>query len=159
MNTVQRKLIIEVDINATIEKVWEAFTNPDVLKQWFTPAAMNNNYISVDMREGGLFRYCFKMNEGDAEFWGRGIYEKITEPNYLSYRDCFTDAEGNDVPPSYFNMPGDDIVETLVEFFFTTKGEVTTLKMVGENPFDAKMTEDMTDGWNSMFDNLIKTIA
>lgn len=153
-----KKLIIERSFNAPIEKVWDAFTNPEVLKLWFTPPAMSNSFISTELKEGGMFRYCFKMNEGDAEFWGRGIYQKIDAPNYLSYLDSFTDADGNDVSPSYFGMPGDEIVETLVEFFFTSDGNTTTLKLVGENPFDEKMTEDMTSGWNGMFDNLVREL-
>lgn len=153
-----KTLIIERSFNAPIEKVWDAFTNPEVLRVWFTPPAMSNSFISTELKEGGLFRYCFKMNEGGVEFWGRGIYQKIDAPNYLSYLDTFTDADGTVVPPSYFGMPGDEIVETLAEFFFTSNGDTTSLKLVGENPFDEKMTADMTAGWNGMFDNLVREL-
>ncbi len=51
-------------------------------------------------------------------------------------------------------MQGNEIVETLAEFFFTSNGDTTIVKLVGENPFDEKLTADMTDGWNGMFDNL-----
>lgn len=151
-------LTIERVFNSPIDNVWDAFINPEVLKQWFAPPTMSNSYISAEVKEGGLFRYCFKMNEGGKEFWGRGIYEKIDAPNYLSYRDSFTDADGNDVPPAYYGITGDEIIETLVEFFFISDGDKTTLKLVGENPFDEKMTADMTDGWNGMFDNLAKEL-
>lgn len=153
------KLTIERIFNAPIEKVWDAFTNPEILKLWFTPPAMISSFISAELKEGGLFRYCFKMNEGGAEFWGRGIYQKIDAPNYLSYLDSFTDADGNDVPPSYFGMPGDEIVVTLAEFFFTSNDDTTILKLVGENPFGEKMTADMTEGWNGMFDNLVRELS
>ncbi len=83
MNT----LTIERSIDAPIEKVWDAFTNPEVLRIWFTPPGMKSAFISTEVKEGGLFRYCFKMNEGGAEFWGRGVYQKIDAPNYLSYLD------------------------------------------------------------------------
>jgi uncharacterized protein YndB with AHSA1/START domain len=109
-------LTIERTLNAPIEKVWDAFTNTEVLKQWYTPQGMSNVFISTDLKVGGKFRYCFKQNDSDAEFWGRGIYEKIDAPNYLAYRDSFTDAEGNDVAPSHFGMVGDSVIETLVEF-------------------------------------------
>lgn len=147
-------LTIEKEFAVPIEKVWNAFVDKDVLSQWWMPEGMSNIFMSVDVKEGGMFRYCFKMNDGDAEFWGRGMYKKIEKPNYLSYLDSFTDADGNDVPPAYFGMIGNEIVETLVEFFFTTDGEKTMLKMVAENPFDEKMTADMTDGWNGMLNHL-----
>lgn len=153
-----KNLEMERKFNAPMEKIWDAFTNPEILKQWWAPPTMSNSFISVDLKEGGLFRYCFKMDEGGMEFWGRGIYQKIDKPNYLSYKDSFTDAEGNDVPASHYGIPGDEIIETLVEFFFTYDGEITTMKMVGENPFDDKMTEQMTEGWNGMFDNLVESL-
>jgi len=152
-------LTIERTITAPIEKVWDAFTNPEVLKQWYTPQGMSNAFISVDLTVGGKFRYCFKMKDGDAEFWGRGIYVKIDAPNYLAYRDSFTDADGNDVAPSHFGMVGDAVIETLVEIFLTSDGNTTTVKLVAENPFDEKMTADMTEGWNGMFDNLMKEVG
>lgn len=155
------QLIIERTFDAPIEKVWDAFTNPEILKMWWAPPAMQNSFLSADVKEGGLFRYCFKMDEGGDEFWGRGIYAKLDKPNYLSYKDCFTDNEGNDVPSSYYGMTdsrSEEINEIFVEFFFSVDGEHTLLKMVGENPFDEQMTRDMTDGWNGMFNNLVNTL-
>lgn len=155
------KLIIERTFDVPIEKVFKAFTDANILKMWWAPTAMHNSFLSADVREGGLLRYCFKLDDGGAEFWGRGIYVKIEEPNYLSYKDCFTDSEGNDVSSSYYGMKdnkSEEITETLVEFFFSTDGTETTVKMVGENPYDEKMASDMTDGWNGMFDNLRNTL-
>ena len=154
-----KTLTIERDFNAPIEKVWQAFTDPELLRKWWSPPGMSNSFISTEVKEGGMFRYCFKADEGGMEFWGRGIYTKIDEPNYLAYKDSFTDAEGNDVPAAHYGIPGDEIVETLVEFFFTEEDGKTYLKMVGENPFDEGMTEEMTKGWNGMFEKLQKVFG
>lgn len=155
------KITIERTFNAPIEKVFEAFTNPEILRMWWAPKTMSNSFLSADVKEGGLLRYCFKLDDGGEEYWGRGIYVKIENPSYLSYKDCFTDNEGYDVPSSYYGMKdskSEEITETLVEFFFSTDGAMTTVKMVGENPYDEKMASDMIDGWNGMFDNLVKTL-
>jgi uncharacterized protein YndB with AHSA1/START domain len=149
-----KQLVIERDFNAPIEKVWEAFTDPELLKQWWSPEGMHNVFMTAEVVEGGKFRYCFKMDEGGEEYWGRGIYQKLDRPNYLSYLDSFTDAEGNDVGPDHYGMAGNEVGETLVEFFFTEKGGVTHMKLVGENPFDEEMTKSMTEGWNGMFNKL-----
>ena len=45
-------------------------------------------------------------------------------------------------------------MNTLVEFTFTQSGDMTIVKMVGENPYDESMLDNMTTGWNSMFDKL-----
>lgn len=157
MNT----LTIERKFNAPIEKVWEAFTNPEQLKMWWSPDGASVTITECDVRVGGRFRFCHKMDDGGNEVWVRGIYEKIEPPTYLSYRDCFTDKEGNDVPSSYYGMTdskSNEITDILVEFFFTTEGSSTTLKMVHENPFDEQMASDMTDGWNQMFNKLNNNI-
>ena len=147
------QLVITRSFNAPIETVWDAFVNPRKLKDWWSPIGMNSFHISVDLKTNGLFIYCFEDGEGH-QFWGRGEYKEISKPNKLSYLDSFSDPEGYPVPPSYFGMVGDDILNTLVEFTFTQSGDMTIMKMVGENPYDESMSEDMTNGWNSMFDKL-----
>ena len=151
------KLIIERKFNAPIEKIWKEFTASTLLKKWWSPDTMNAFYISVDLKVNGLFRFCFK-DANDKEFWGRGLYQKINEPTYFSYLDTFTDAEGNVVPPSYFGMEGDKIIESLVEFEFSTEGATTVMKLTMDNYYDTAMKEDMIKGWNSMFDKLAKNL-
>ena len=148
-----KTLNIERIFSAPMEKVWEAFTTAEQLKKWWSPPEMEVANISVDLKKDGLFRYCFKGTDG-KEYWGRGRYQTIDKPTYLSYLDTFTDAEGKPVPPSYFGMPGGEILETLVEFSLSEEDGQTKMKMVGENPFDEAMTADMRKGWEGMFDKL-----
>jgi uncharacterized protein YndB with AHSA1/START domain len=150
----KKKLIIERMFNARIEKVWAAFTTPDILSKWWSPTGMTNYHASTDVQEGGEFRYCFESSEGE-KYWGKGIYQKIKEPIYLSYIDNFTDPDGNPVSPSYYGIPGDAPAPTLVVFEFTARGNKTDMRITGENPYDDSMTESMTQGWNSMFDKLV----
>jgi uncharacterized protein YndB with AHSA1/START domain len=60
----KKKLIIDRTFNAPIDKVWAAFTNPEILAKWWSPAGMKNYHASTDVREGGEFRYCFENSEG-----------------------------------------------------------------------------------------------
>lgn len=152
------KLSLEWTFEAPIEKVWKALTEADELKKWWCPDGFTAADISVDLKEGGIFRYCFK-GEGDLAFWGRGVYQKIEEPKFLSYLDTFTDSDGNPVPASHYGIPGNEVVETMVELSLsseakTTDGEVTKIKMLAENPYDESMLEDMKKGWNGMFEKL-----
>ena len=148
-----KKLTLERSFSAPIEKVWEALTNADKLKKWWCPPNFEATGISVDLKKDGIFGYCFKNSKGQ-EFWGRGVYQTIEQPKFLSWLDTFTDSKGNPVPSSHYGMPGEEIVESLVEFSITTENGITTMKMVGENPHDDSMLESMTKGWNGMFDKL-----
>lgn len=148
------KLTIDRKFNAPIARVWEAFTTPELLAKWWSPEGMTNYHASTDVRAGGEFRYCFESSEG-VKYWGKGVYQSITEPTYLSYIDYFTDAEGNPVAPSHYGIPGDEIIPTLVEFSFSAEGEQTSMRITGDNPYDDSMVEEMTKSWNSMFEKLV----
>ena len=148
-----KKLTLERSFSAPIEKVWEALTNADQLKKWWCPPGFTAAEISVDFQKGGIFRYGFENSEGQA-FYGRGVYQAIEQPKFLSWLDTFTDSKGNPVPSSHYGMPGEEIIESLVEFTLTVENGITTMNMVGENPHDDSMLESMTAGWNGMFDKL-----
>lgn len=149
MNT----LTLERSFSAPIEKVWEALTVADSLKKWWCPPGMESPHISVDFKKGGIFRYCFSSSDG-KEFWGRGVYQTIEQPKFLSFLDTFTDSQGSPVPSSYYGMSGEEIIESLVAFSLTTDNGITTMKMTGDNPHDDSMLENMKKGWNGMFDKL-----
>ena len=154
-----KKLTIKRTFNAPIEKVWDVFTNQDILRKWWSPQGMTSSFLTVDLRVGGLFRFCFKGNAGTEiagkEFWGRGEYSKIEKPTKLSYYDSFSDAKGNPVPPSHYGMSGkNEIEKLLVEFTFTAEGNKSNVELVGDNSYEDTMTDEMTKGWNGMFDKL-----
>ena len=150
----RKDLVIERTFNAPIEEVWAAFTSSEILARWWSPEGMTNCCATCDVREGGEFRYCFKSPDG-KEYWGKGVYQTVTAPTYLSYLDNFTDANGTPVAPSHYGIPGTELTSSFIEFRFTRVGAKTHLKMTGENPYDDSLTENMTTGWNSIFDKLV----
>jgi len=147
------KLTLERSFLAPIETVGEALTNAEQLKKWWCPDGFEAAEISVDLKKDGIFRYCFKNPEGQ-EFWGRGVYQTIEQPKFLSWLDTFTDSKGNPVPSSHYGMGGEEIIESMVEFSLTVENGITTMTMVGENPHDDSILESMKQGWNGMFDKL-----
>jgi uncharacterized protein YndB with AHSA1/START domain len=148
------KLTIERTFDAPIEKVWEAWTSPTLLAKWFAPTGMTNSLATTEVKVGGVFRFCFRDEKSGTEFYGRGIYQKIVPNTFLSYLDSHTDKDGNDVAASHYDIPGDEIIESLVEISFADLGEKTKMTVVMDNYYDEKMTKDMVSGWNGMFDKL-----
>ena len=49
-------LVLERTIDAPVSLVWEAYTNPEHLKQWFAPRPYEISEIDLDLRPGGIFR-------------------------------------------------------------------------------------------------------
>lgn len=145
-----KELVIKREFNAPKETVFKAWSDPEMLRKWWAPEGMENGHISVDFKVGGLFRYAFTAQDGTS-YWGRGIYKNIDEPDYLSYEDCFTDEDGNDVPPSHFGMDSDELEVSMVEVRFEEKDGRTTMTVTMEAGSNA---EDVGKGWHSMFDKL-----
>lgn len=68
MNT---DLIIERTLDAPIELVWEAYTNPEHIKQWFAPKPYQITECELDLRPGGIFR--IRMIGPDGFDTGHGV--------------------------------------------------------------------------------------
>lgn len=152
------KLTIERTFTAPIQLVWQAFTEADLLEQWWSPEGIEAAHVSVNLQPGGEFRYCHRDPSGKS-FWGRGVYQTIQQPTLVSLLDTFVDEHGTPVAPSYYGMPGEDIIEALVEFHLSEENGVTTMKLVSDNPHGDEMTKEMSVGWNSMFDKLEALLA
>ena len=56
--------------------VWRAWTEPDLLKQWFTPAPWQTIACEIDLRVGGILRTVFESPEGER-FTNTGCYLDI----------------------------------------------------------------------------------
>ena len=97
------RLFIQRIFAASRDRVWKAWTDPDLIAQWWGPAGFTAPVIEVDLRKGG--RYLFSMRSPvGQEFWSTGVYREIVPMERLVYTDSFADAEGNVVPASTYGM-------------------------------------------------------
>ena len=51
--TSDRELVLTRVINAPPEKVFKAWTDPELLKQWFAPLPYTTPVVEIDLRPGG----------------------------------------------------------------------------------------------------------
>jgi uncharacterized protein YndB with AHSA1/START domain len=66
------------------EQVWVAWTDPDVLKQWFGPDAGEVIVAKTDVRVGGRFHIVFHTLDGEAHDVG-GAYREVKRPHKLVF--------------------------------------------------------------------------
>jgi uncharacterized protein YndB with AHSA1/START domain len=62
----QSELAIDRFINAPSAKVWNAWSTPEHLAQWWIPAPIECKVVKLDLRPGGGFET--RMREGPGEF-------------------------------------------------------------------------------------------
>jgi uncharacterized glyoxalase superfamily protein PhnB/uncharacterized protein YndB with AHSA1/START domain len=78
---------------ANRELVWEAWTNPEILDQWWAPKPYRTETKSMDFREGGRWLYAMISPENEAH-WCKNDYHKIVHQSMFSGLDAFCDENG-----------------------------------------------------------------
>lgn len=87
-------LVLERTVPVTPERVWAAWTEPELMLQWFTPAPWKTVAVDVDVRPGGRCSTTMESPEGER-FPNSGCYLQV-EPNRLL---VFTSVLGDDFRP------------------------------------------------------------
>lgn len=105
-DTVKKQLIITREFKAPVELVWRAWTEPEMLDEWWAPKPWKTETLKMDFREGGSWLYYMKGPEGEKHYC-RADYTKITPyKNYQGF-DAFCDEKGNvakDMPITEWNV-------------------------------------------------------
>ncbi len=90
-STSGRDLVLTRVINAPREKVFKAWTNPELLKKWFAPKPWTTPAAETDVRVGGSSRIVMRSPEGQ-EFPAKGVYLEVVPNERLVFTDAFTKA-------------------------------------------------------------------
>lgn len=72
------KITVETVVKANLDKVWEAWNNPDDIERW--NAAQDDWHTTrstVDLREGGTFLSRMEAKDGSEGFDFEGTYTRI----------------------------------------------------------------------------------
>jgi len=86
-----RELVLERIIDAPPEKLFRAWTEPDLLIQWFTPRPWTVSTAELDVRPGGKNLVVMRSPEGQ-EFPNRGVYLEVANTRRLVWTDAYVDA-------------------------------------------------------------------
>lgn len=145
-------LVLERVVDVPPELVWEAWTKPEHVKKWFTPAPWTTVDCKIDLRPGGMFHTTMRSPEGE-EFPNAGCYLEIVEGKRL----VFTDALG----PGYRPVPEDPNAP----FRFTAAillepagagTKYTAIAMhADETGRQAHADMGFADGWGKALDQLV----
>jgi len=77
-NLNNRTLSLQRTFSAPIKLVWEAWSQPEHIAQWWGPKGMETKIIEHSFREGGSWKYAMLMPDG-KEFIADGVYTQIVE--------------------------------------------------------------------------------
>jgi uncharacterized protein YndB with AHSA1/START domain len=78
-------------IDAPPEKVYRAWTEPELMKQWFAPLPFTTPVVEADVRPGGSNLVVMRDPEG-RDYPNRGVYLEVVKNQKLVMTDAYTSA-------------------------------------------------------------------
>lgn len=141
-----RELVVRRSFDAPARLVFEAWTRPELFKQWWTPKSCGVQMLSceMDVRTGGTYKLTFKHGDSEMSFFGK--YKEVTPPSRL----VWTNEEGDD----------GGAVTTVT---FEEQGGKTVVSMHDLHPskdaLDAAIASGSTSGAEETFDQLGEVLA
>lgn len=84
---------IKREFMANLDLVWDAWTKPEFLDQWWAPKPYQTKTKSMDFKEGGCWLYAMISPENEYH-WCRNDYLKIDVKKSYTGLDAFCDENG-----------------------------------------------------------------
>lgn len=85
------ELVLTRLIDAEPMLVYRCWTEPELMKQWFTPRPWTTPVIETDVRPGGS-SYILMKGPGGEEMPNRGVYLETVPGSRLVFTDAYTQA-------------------------------------------------------------------
>ena len=147
-----RELVLQRIVDVPREKLFEAWTTPELLKQWFAPRPWTTSVAELDVRPGGSSLIVMRSPEGQ-EFPNRGVYLEVVKNERLVMTDAYTHAW----------EPSEKPFMTAVLTFEDVGGGKTryTARALHWSAADREMHEEMGfhQGWAQCLDQLVELIS
>jgi uncharacterized protein YndB with AHSA1/START domain len=86
-----RELVLTRLINAPRAKVYRAWTDPALLKQWFAPKPYTTPIVEIDVRPGGSAYFVMRGPDGN-DLPNRGVYLEVVPNEKLVSTDAYVKA-------------------------------------------------------------------
>ncbi len=145
-----REIVMTRDFNAPRTLVFDAFTKPELLKQWLLgPPGWTMPVCEIDLRVGGAYRYVWRQISDGQEMGMGGVFREITAPERVVATEKFDEAW----------YPG-EAVGTLV---LVEQGGITTITQTllyqSREARDAVLKSGMEKGVGASYDRLDEVLA
>jgi len=162
--TKDKDFVMSRAFDAPRDLVWQCFTDPERMKEWWGPKGCKVVASKMDLRVGGTYHYGMKMPDGNV-MWGKFVYREVTPPERLVFINSFSDENGgitrHPMSPSW-------PLELRTTFTFEEQPGGKTKLTLRWSTYNATAEEQktfdegvasMTQGWTGTLDQLTAYLA
>ena len=145
--TSERELVVSRTVNGPAHLVFEAWTKPELFKQWWVPKGAGISMLSceLDVRTGGTYRLVFGTDASNQmEFFGR--YIEVTPPSRIVWTNDEGD-EGGAVTTVTFEEKRGQTLLTVHDLY------------PSKEALDAALASGSTGAWPEQLDQLDELVA
>ena len=104
VNKETKTVLITKEFDADRDVVWDAYTKPELLDQWWAPKPFSSRTTAMDFKVGGRRFYAMVSPEG-GERWAVQRYTSITPKTNFKFLNAFADKDENlELPGSDWNL-------------------------------------------------------
>jgi uncharacterized protein YndB with AHSA1/START domain len=156
--------VISRVFDAPRELVWQAFTDPAHMKEWWGPKGCTIVSSKMDFRVGGTYLGAMRDPAGNV-MWAKFVYREIEPPRRLVWEHSFSDEAGG-LTRHPLSQTWPLKLLTTVTFDEPLRGQTgvtlrwSPLEATAEeqSTFDAAH-DGMRQGWGGSFDQLAVYLA
>lgn len=89
-----KTVVVTKEFDAPASLVWDAFTTPEILDQWWAPKPFESKTKVMEFKVGGRRFYAMVSPEGH-EMWQLQQYTSITPKTNFKFLSVFADKDEN----------------------------------------------------------------
>ncbi|MEN2402329.1 SRPBCC domain-containing protein [Flavobacterium sp. MC2016-06] len=139
---------VKREFDASLDNVWSAWTEAEILDQWWAPAPFKSETTIMDFKVGGQRLYAMVGPEGEKR-WSTFAYTSISPKTNFKHTTTFSDADGN--PNSEFGSSYWDIT-------FSKEGDLTLVDIVIKRDSFAELEKIIEMGFKEGFTSALKSL-
>lgn len=139
----KNELVITRVFDASCELVFEVWTDPAHVAEWWGPHGFKTTIQEMDVRPGGRWRYSMRGPDGN-DYAFDGVFLEVVEPGRLVFEGA---------------IHGDASQKVWTEVIFTEEGGKTKITVHQVFSFESAATQGAPIGWNQQLDRLVAYLA
>jgi uncharacterized protein YndB with AHSA1/START domain len=157
-STASHDLVITRVIDASVERVWRAWTDPEQVMRWWGPTGFTAPVAAMEVREGGTSLVAMRSPEGQ-DLYNTWTYRKVVPRQRLEFVQRFADQAGHQLDPADLGLPAELPREVPHTVTFKAVGDGATELTVTEDGYPSQQLVDLSRaGMEQVLDKLADSL-
>ena len=144
------ELVMTRSFDAPCELVFDAFTKPELVKQWLLgPDGWSMPVCEIDPKVGGKYRYVWQRDSDGHEMGMGGVFREIDRPRRIVHTEKFDEAW----------YSGEAVITTKFDPEEGKTNVTTTIRYESREARDGVLESGMESGVSVSYDRLDRVLA